>query len=176
MKRTLGRYFPGTVFLALVSILSPTNAYASVIAKASNSTAQSILSATFKVAPEVLSGDQTTGPLTLSSGVNGTDYYRFFKNIGTVDVKTFSWNITQTVATGSYTLDVCPVGQTFSTATSCSNSTFPTPLALSGITGPALTVGQWQPIHLNISKKSDVFTVSSSVSGAQIRIGTNTTA
>jgi len=181
MKRTLGRFFPGIILLALVSILSPTDAYASIIAKASNSMAQSITSVTFKVAPEAISGpglppptSNTTGLVTWNAVANGSDFYAFFKNTGTINVNGFSWIITQTVVgNGTYSLDYCPLGLTYNSPTQCSDLTIPTLMGTSG-TGPALTVGQWRPIHISIKKSGNTFTVGSSVSRSDIRAGTNT--
>jgi len=172
MKRTLGRYFPGAILLALVSILSPTNAYASVISKASNSTAQSITSVTFKVTPETTTNGSAAGTVTLTAATPNSDTFAYFVNTGTVNVKAFSWTITHSVGTGTFTLDACPVNTTYSLPT-CSDGSTPITLATSG-TGPALTVGQWRPIHILIKTKTDAFTVASTVSGSQIRTGTNT--
>ena len=175
MKRVLGRYFPGAILLALVSILSPSNAYAGVIAKASNSPTQSISTVTFKVAPETTTNGSATGIVTLTAAANNSDTFAFFVNTGTVNVKAFSWTITQTIGVGTFTLDACPVNTTFSTATLCSDSSAPTTITLTG-TGPALTIGQWRPIHIFIKTKNNAFSVASTVSGSQVRNGTNTTA
>ena len=174
MKRTLGKFFPGIILLALVSILSPTDAYASVIAKTSNSTAQTITSVTFKVAPEATTNGTSTGLITWASSVNNTDFFAYYVNTGTVNTTAFSWTVAQTVVgAGSFTLDYCPINTTYSSPTLCSDSSAPTTMSLTG-TGPALTVGQWRPIHMNIVKKSNTFTVASTVSRSQIRAATNT--
>lgn len=175
MKRTLGKFFPGVVLIALVSIFTPTTVYASVTAKASNSSAQSITSVTFKVAPETTTSGTATGIITWTAGANNANFFAYYVNTGTVNDNAFSWTVTHTVGTGGFTLDFCPIGTTYSSATLCSDSSTPTSMALTG-TGPALTVGQWRPIHIKISKKNDVFTAASSVSGSQIRAGTNTVA
>ena len=175
MKRTLGKYFPGVILLALVSIFTPTTVYASVTSKASNSTAQSITSVTFKVAPEATTSGTATGIITWTAGAANANFFSYYVNTGTVNVAAFSWTVTQTVGTGGFTLDFCPIGTTYSSATLCSDSSTPTTMALTG-TGPALTIGQWRPIHIKITKKSDAFTAASTVSGAQIRAGTNTVA
>ena len=175
MRRTLGKFFPGAILFALVSILSPTNAYASVIAKASNSTAQSITSAIFSVAPESTTGGTAAGTVPLTAATPNSDTFAFYKNTGTVNVTAFTWTITHSTGTGIFTLDACPVNTTFTSATACSDLSTPTTIALTG-TGPALTQGQWRPIHIFIKTKNDVFTVASTVSTSQIRAGTNTTA
>ena len=175
MKRTLGKFFPGVILLALVSILSPTNAYASVIGTASNSTAQSISTVTFKVAPQTTTGGSATGTVTLTAAAPNSDTFAFYKNTGTVNVTAFSWTITRATGTGIFTLDACPVNTTFATPTSCSDTSTPTTIPSTG-TGPALTQGQWRPIHIFIKTKTDAFTVASTVSGSQVRTGTNTTA
>lgn len=179
MKRTLGRYFPGTILLALVSILSPTSAYASIIAKASNSTAQSITSAAWKVAPEILSTDSTTGIQSWTSTSKNQYLTGFYKNIGSLDVTGFSWSIIQTVVSGSgaYTLTSCRVNQPFNTTTGlCADGFAPSPLGLSGTNGPALTQGSVWPIQIKLTKSGNTFTYASSVSTANIRGGTNTVA
>ena len=175
MKTTLGKFFPGAILLALVSILSPTNAYASVIGTASNSTAHSITTVTFKVAPQITTGGTATGTVTLTAATPNSDTFAFYKNTGTVNVTAFSWTITHSTGTGIFTLDTCPVNTTFSTPTTCSDASAPVTIPLTG-TGPALTQGEWRPIHIFIKSKNDAFTVASSVSGSQVRTGTNTTA
>ena len=175
MKRVLGRYFPGAILLALVSILSPTNAYASVIARAPNSTAQSITSVTFKVAPEATTGGTATGTISFTAGSKNAVTRFFYVNTGTVNILSFTRTITQTVAVGGFTLNACPINTTYSTNTTCSDGSTPTTITLTG-TGPALTVGQWNPIQLIVAKASDAFTFASTVSGSQIRAGSNTTA
>ncbi len=175
MKRTLGKYFPGVVLIALMSIFTPTTVYASVTAKASNSTAQSITSVTFKVAPEATTGGTATGIITWTAAANNANFYAYYVNTGTVNDTAFSWTVTHSVGTGTFTLNYCPVNTTFSSPTLCSNSSTPTTMPLTG-TGPALTVGEWRPIHIKITKKNDAFTVASTVSGSQIRAGTNTVA
>jgi hypothetical protein len=174
MKRTLGRFFPGVILLALVSILSPTNAYASVIAS-SGSPTQSITSVTFKVAPETTTGGIATGTISFTAGANNAVTRFFYVNTGTVNILSFTRTITQTVAAGGFTLNACPVNTTFSSNTTCSDASTPTTITLTG-TGPALTVGQWSPIQLIVTKKNDAFTFASTVSGSQIRAGTNTAA
>lgn len=175
MKRTLGKFFPGVVLIALVSIFTPTTVYASVTAKASNSTAQSITSVTFKVAPETTTSGTATGIITWTAGANNANFFAYYVNTGTVDDAAFSWTVTQTVGGGGHTLNSCPVNTTFSTATLCSDSSTPTTMALTG-TGPALAVGEWLPIHIKINSKNNAFTAASTVSGSQIRAGTNTVA
>lgn len=108
MKRTLGRYFPGAILLALVSILSPTNAYASVISKASNSTAQSVQTGTFQVAAESAPNGTVTGQRPLGSVDKSTGVLMYLVNFGTI--KSASETITPSPSTTTnkpYTLDYC---------------------------------------------------------------------
>jgi len=184
MKRTLGRFFPGAILLALVSILSPTNAYASVIAKASNSSAQSIKTVTFQVAPELTTTGSATTFTPFSSTSNGVSHDAYFVNFGTVDVKAFTWTFNQTAGTSPATLYACPINIIFKPSVlQCSDSSTPTTIATTSVgpavltgTGPALKIGEYYPIRLLINKKNDTFTVSSTVSGSQIRNATNTVA
>jgi len=183
MKRTLGKFFPGAILLALVSILSPTTAYASVTATAPNSTAQSILSGTFKVAPQTaapttqicpLPAVATTGVKTIPTGSNGLDFYYCYLNTGTLALTGFTRTITLVGGNGNNsTFDSCPVGKTYNNSTQCSDFTIPTTLSLTG-TGPALSVGEWLPIHIFVSKSTATYTISSKVSNSQIRSATNT--
>ena len=183
MKRTLGRFFPGAILLALVSILSPTNAYAGVLAKASNSTAQSISTVTFKVAPGTFPAFANTGitqnipntAITLSATSNNFDGYAFFNNTGTIAVTSFSWTFLRTAGNGVDSFDYCPVNNTFISATNCTNSFLPSTMALTGVQF-AVPAGQLVAIHFNFKKSTDVYTMSSTVSRSQIRSGTNTTA
>ena len=175
MKRTLGKYFPGIVLVALIAILSPTNAYASTISRALNTTAQSFSTVNFKVAPELTTNGSGTGIQTFTSGSNGVNYYFYYVNTGTVNVNSFTWTIIQTFGANPYTLNACPINTTFNSPAQCSDLSAPTTIALTG-TGPALTLGQWRPIHLLINKKNDIFTAASTVSSSQIRAATNTVA
>lgn len=185
MKRTLGRYFPGAILLALVSILSPTSAYASVIAKVSNSTTHSVTSGTFKVAPQTaaqttqicpLPAVATTGVKTIPTGSNGLDFFYCYLNTGTLALAGFTRTITLVAGNGTgSTFDSCPVGKTYNNSTQCSDLSTPITLSLTG-TGPALLVGQWLPIHIFVSKSTATYTVSSTVTNSQIRTATNTTA
>ena len=179
MKRTLGKYFPGVVLIALVSIFTPTTAFASVTAAAPNTTPQSITSATFKVAPEAsISGSTTTAYLTPTTTSNSQIIKVYFVNFGTININAFDYSTALASGSGSYTLTQCPVNQTFTTPTTCSSGVTNS-LASSG-TGPALTVGQWVPIEITIAKKTSAVTVSSTVSSTvsnyQIRAGTKTVA
>ena len=177
MKRTLGKYFPGVVLIALVSIFTPTAAFASATAKASNSTVQSFKSAIFSVAPEATTGGTATGIITRTAPLNTDEFFFYYVNTGTINDTAFNWTVTQTIATGGFTLDFCPINKTYSSPTLCSDNSIPTSMALTGTNGPALTVGQWRPIHIKIKKSGDTFTFASSVSAAsQIRAGTNTVA
>jgi len=108
MKRTLGRYFPGAILLALVSILSPTTAYASVTAKVSNTTAQSITSGTFQVAAEGTPSGTVTGQLSLPSVDKTTGVLMYLVNFGSIN--SASETITPSPTTPSnkpYALDYC---------------------------------------------------------------------
>lgn len=176
MKRTFGKFFPGVVLIALVSIFTPTTVFASVTAGASNSTAQSVKSAIFSVAPEATTGGTATGIITRTAAAANAEFFLYYVNTGNVDVTTFNWTVTQTITTGGFTLDFCPINKTYSSPTLCSDNSTPTIMALTGTNGPALTVGQWRPIHIKIKKSGDQFTFASSVSTAQIRAGTNTVA
>ena len=177
MKRTLGKFFPGTILVALVSIFTPTTAFASVTATAPNTTPQSITSATFKVAPETTTGGTATGIITRTAPLGNDEFFLYYVNTGTINDTAFNWTVTQTIATGGFTLDFCPINKTYSSPTLCSDNSIPTSMALTGTNGPALTVGQWRPIHIKIKKSGDTFTFASSVSAAsQIRAGTNTVA
>lgn len=159
-------------FLLLASI---TPADANLGAQTSNGTAQSLSTVTFKVAPEATTNGTATGIITWTAGAANANFYAYYVNTGTVNDAAFSWTVTRTVGTNSYTLDYCPTDTTFSSATLCSDSSTPTTMALTG-TGPALAVGQWMPIHIKISKKNDAFTVAATVSASQIRTATNTVA
>ena len=175
MKRTLGNFFPGVLLIALLSIFTSTTVYASVTAKASNSTAQSITSVKFKIAPETTTGGTASGIITLTGVGANSDNYMYYVNTGTVNDTAFSWTVVHTVGFGGYTLNYCPVNTTFSTATRCSDASTPVVMALTG-TGPALTIGQWRPVHIKINTSGNAFTFASTVSGSQIRAGTNTVA
>ena len=175
MKRTLGNFFPGVLLIALLSIFTSTTVYASVTAKASNSTAQSITSVKFKIAPETTTGGTAAGSITLTGSGPNSNMYMYYVNTGTVNDTAFSWTVARGVGVGTYTLNYCPVNTTFSTATQCSDLSVPTTMALTG-TGPALTVGQWRPVHIKITTNGNSFIFTSTVSGSQIRAGTNTVA
>ena len=175
MKRTLGNFFPGVVLIALISIFTPTTVYASVKASASNSIAQSITSVMFKIAPETTTGGTATGIVTLTGVGANSNMYMYYVNTGTVNDTAVSWTVVHTVGVGGYTLNYCPVNTTFNTATQCSDLSAPVVMALTG-TGPALTVGQWRPVHIKINTNGNAFTFASTVSGSQIRAGTNTVA
>ena len=108
MKRTLGKYFPGIVLIALVSIFTPTAAFASATAKASNSTAQSITSGTFRVAAEGAPTGTVTAQLPLGSVDKNTGVLMYLVNFGTI--KSMSETITPSptpVSNKPYTLDYC---------------------------------------------------------------------
>ncbi len=175
MKRTLGKYSPGVILLALLTLLLPTTVYASVTAKASNSSAESFTTVIFSVAPESTTNGSATGVITWTAPANNSNFFAYFVNTGTISVTAFSSTITNVSGNAGNTLDSCPIGTTYSTATLCSDSSTPTTLALIA-TGPALTVGQWLPIHIKINKIGAVFSAGSTVSRSQIRAGTNTVA
>ena len=175
MKSTLGKYFSGVTLIALIAIFTPTAAFASATAKASNPSAHSISSVTFKVAPENTTGGTASGLLTWTAN-STTDIYFYYVNTGTIQVNSFNWTITRTVGSGGFTITKCPINTTFSTATRCSDSSTPTSMTATGTTGPTLTPGQWLPVYINITSKTDTFTGASTVSRSQIRAGTNTVA
>ena len=161
-----------SLLFLVTSSMSP--AGANLSAKAFNISATSLKTGIFAVAPETTTTGTATAIISLTSTTtNNVDYSEYYVNTGNINVATFTYTVTHTVGTGAYVLDACPVGKTYTSPTVCSDASTPIVIPLTG-TGPALTPGQWYPIHLHINRKNDVFTVASSVSQSQIRAAVNT--
>ena len=149
-------------------LASITPADANLGARAFNATPLSFGTGTFKIAPENTTTGTSSGILTWIANAT-TDIYFYYVNTGSINVSSFNWTITRTVGSGAFVITKCPINTTFSSPTLCSDSSTPTSMTATGTTGPAMTPGQWLPVYINITKKTDTFTGASTVSSSQIR-------
>jgi len=161
--------------LPFLIALSIAPAGANLSAKTNNTPAMSWKTGIFSVAPETSTNVAiaTTGVKSIPAGSGGLDFFFYYLNTGTIDISAFTRTITLTAGNGNGSLvNSCPVGTTYNTPTQCSNLSAPTTITLTG-TGPALSVGQWQPIHIFVNKNTAAYTIASKVTSSQLRAPVN---
>jgi hypothetical protein len=166
-----------TFIAAVVGVISlaPTllvSATAAISAYTANTSALSVGTGTFKIYPSATTGGAATGAAITLIRASGAQFL-FIKNSGTIDTAKFTIDITW-ASSSSTTLKNCPLNTTFSSATTCSDSSSPTTI-FSGISSGtaqevtfAIPAGSYLPISITPSAK-DTPTISSSVSSIEIR-------
>lgn len=161
--------------LPILIALSITPADANLNTKANNTTAMSWTTGIFSVAPETSTNIAvaTTGIKSIPAGSGGIDFFFYYLNKGTINISAFTRTITLTAGNGNGSIfDSCPIGKTYNTPTQCSDFSAPTTISLTG-TGPVLSAGQWQPIHIFVSKNTAAYTIASKVTSSQLRTPVN---
>lgn len=173
--RVIEKVIATLLCLPFLLIISITPADANLSANTNNTTAMSWKTGIFSVAPETSTNIAvaTTGIKSIPAGSGGLDFFFYYLNTGTINISAFTRTITLTAgnATGS-TFDSCPIGKTYNNPTQCSDFSAPTTITLTG-TGPALSAGQWQPIHIFVNKNTAAYTIASNVTSSQLRAPVN---
>jgi hypothetical protein len=160
-------------FLALLTAIpSMSISIAGLKGTAANSLVMSVGTGTYLAAAVTSTG--AVNPLAAYSVTNGnnTNPQSFFiKNFGTNALIGASFSATS--AKGVVTFTRCPVGTTFSTATTCSDSSTAISTA-QGSFSVSFSAGQFVPMRAIPSKNGDTITINVTLSSAQEPAATNT--
>ena len=157
---------PAIRFTVIITALLATSGVAFAGLSAKTTGTLFINTGKYSVAPEGTTSGTSNGALVWSSVASGSNLYFYYRNTGDFPIAAFSWSITRTSGTGSFTVYKCPINTTFTSSTLCSDSSTPTSMNKTG-TGPALTPGQWLPVLIRTTVASSSYSASSTISSSQ---------